>query len=130
MSLSDEILARPDALRSIRRDLSALSKELPVRSAFLLDEAGTPFGAVGHVEFRFPSPLPISRDSASDEEILAALLGEQNEESAVMLSSICPRALLVVVFEQPLRGRRRRAVRARLRKAADALHPILESKNR
>ncbi len=126
MSLSDEIVARPAALRKLRRGLSQLSEKLPVRSAFLIDDRGTPFGAVGHVEFRFPHPLPTSKGSGSDEDILAALLGEQDEESPVMLSQICPRALLVVVLEHPLRGRRRRAARSRLREAADQLRPILE----
>jgi len=127
MSLSDEVLKRPAALRSLRHGLSRLSKELPARSAFLIDETGTPFGAVGHAEFRFPHPLPTLKGTASDEDILAALLGEQkDEESPIMLSQICSRALLVVVLEHPLRGRRRRAARSRLRKAADDLRPVLE----
>ncbi len=124
MSFSDEILARPATLRNLRQGLSRLSEELPLRSAFLIDETGTPFGAVGHVEFRFPHPLPASE--GSDEDILAALLGEQDEESPVMLSQVCPRALLVVVLEHPLRGRRHRAARSRLREAADGLRRVLE----
>jgi hypothetical protein len=126
MSLSDEILARPKALQSLRQGLSRLSYDLPFRSAFLIDETGTPFGAVGHVEFRYPHPLPTSKGSASDEDILAALLGEQDEESPVMLSQICPRALMVVVLEHPLRGRRRRAARSRLQEASDELRRVLE----
>lgn len=126
MSFSDEILARPEALRNLRQDLTRLSEDLPLRSAFLIDETGTPFGAVGHVEFRFPHPLPASEGSGSDKDILAALLGEQDEESPVMLSQICPRALLVVVLEHPLRGRRHRAARSRLREAADRLRLLLE----
>ena len=58
MSLSDEILARPGAIAPIRHLLSELVSELGARSAFLVDEAGTPFGAFGNVEF--PLPYPIS----------------------------------------------------------------------
>jgi hypothetical protein len=129
VSLSDEILARRENLVRIRAILSGLLPELEARSAFLIDEAGVPFAAVGNVEFRFPHPLPSPEGEISDDAILKALLGmgRSDESSPSLLFKASPRALLVTIVEKPLRGRKRREALSRLERAAGEIKPLLEN---
>jgi hypothetical protein len=127
--LSDEILNHHENLRRIRVVLSALLDELEARSAFLIDEAGVPFAAVGNVEFRFPHPLPSSEGAEPDDTILKALLGMErtDESSPSLLFKVSPRALLVTIVEKPLQGRKRREALSRLEQAAGEIKSLLES---
>lgn len=120
MSLSDELLRRPTGLTRVREILSRLTVELRAGSAFLIDESGIPFAATGHMEFRFPSPLPETAGSVSNQAILKTLVGEQGDpkSSGFILHQVSPRALLVVYFEQPLTRKRRARVKARLAQVA------------
>lgn len=129
MSLSDEILAHRENLAHIRDILSRLLAELEARSAFLIDETGVPFAAVGNVEFRFPHPLPSLEGGKSDDAILKALLGmgQTDESSPSLLFKVSPRALLVTILEKPLQGRKHREARSRVKRAAGEIKPMLES---
>jgi hypothetical protein len=128
MSLSDRILARPHQMAHIRSVLSRLASELEAGSAFLIDEAGVPFAAVGHIEFRFPHPLPGLDGDASGEAILEKLLGihQKDDASPFLLSQVCKLALLVVVLEVPLASRKRRHALSRVKKTARELKTLLD----
>jgi hypothetical protein len=93
-----------------------------------VDEAGVVFAACGHMEFRFPNPHPELSGLPSDKYILEALLGEdrKEKESPFILLKVSPRALLVIGFERKLTGRRRRAIKSRLRKSTEELKKLLE----
>lgn len=127
MSLSDEMLSRPGALASIRRLLSELVAQLEARSAFLVDEAGTPFGAFGNVEFPLPYPLSSLTGRTEGDPLLEALLGEgkQTHSPTLLVQRVTPRALLVVELEQPLADSERRAASGRVEEKAKALAPLL-----
>jgi hypothetical protein len=127
MSLSDELF-RHRNLDLIRRTIIELISELDASSAFLVDEAGIVFAACGHMEFRFPNPHPELSGLPSDKYILEALLGEdrKEKESPFVLFKVSPRALFVIGFESTLRGRQRRAIKARLEKSTEELKKLLE----
>lgn len=119
MALSDEILADPDRMTRLRHGLEALARETGAGAAFLVDEEGTPFATIGHVEFRFPHPL-VGLVEGGDDQILRALLGEPQSEraSGFMVERLSDRALLVLILPRPPRLRRRLAIRARARELA------------
>ena len=127
MSLSDDLLRHPN-LAQIRRKLTQMISDLDANSAFLVDEAGVVFAACGHMEFRFPNPLPELSGRPSDEYILGVLLGEdrKEKESPFILLEVSPRAILVFGFDAPPTGRRRRVTRTRAKKELEALRKLLE----
>jgi hypothetical protein len=120
MALSDEILADPDKKTRLRRRLEALARESGAGAAFLVDERGTPFMTVGHVEFRLPHPLAGLVEEGGADPILRALVGEpQSEEaSGFVVERLSERALLVLVLPHPPGSRRRLAIRERARELA------------
>lgn len=127
MSLSDDLF-RHSNLARIRRTINELISEIDASSAFLVDEAGVVFAACGHMEFRFPNPHPELSGLPSDKYILEALLGEDRKEkdSPFVLFNVSPRALFVIGFESTLTGRRRRAIKSRLKKSTEELKKLLE----
>jgi hypothetical protein len=130
MGLSDEILRRPSALAEIRSQLKELARVLRARSAFLVDEQGTPFAALGSVEFSYPHPLEGLASGGGGAELLDALVGAPTEaqegQSSLMVVRVGPRALLALVLEKPTGGWRRRRAAARARRTAVAIAPLLE----
>lgn len=132
MSLSDEVLARPGGLAAIRHLLQQLVSDLGARSAFLVDERGVPFAALGSVEFRYPHPLSALAGGPGGSSLLAALLGERRRAAAsdLLVRRAGSRALLAIVLETPPAGRRRRAAVARVKRAAVKLAPLLEEGGR
>jgi hypothetical protein len=128
VSLSDEILRRPGSIAPIRRLLSDLVSRLGARSAFLVDEAGSPFGAFGNVEFPLPHPLSLLTGQEGGAPLLEALLGEAKEDHspALVVRRVGSRALLAVVLHQPLVGRPRRAALAEVDSLVARLIPLLE----
>jgi hypothetical protein len=127
VSLSDEVLESRERRVRIRKVLSRLLTDLDARSAFLIDEAGVPFAAVGNVEFKFPHPLPDPTGDESDDVILKALLGlgRTDESSSSLLFKASSRALLVTVLERPLEGKKHREAMSRIEQAGDELRPML-----
>jgi len=134
MSLSDEILAQPITLGKIRTVLKKLLDRLGARSAFLVDERGTPFAALGSVEFSYPHPLETLASGAGGAELLDALVGEAGEapraESPLLVVRVGSRALLALVLERPARGWRRRRAATRAQRAAEAIAKVLETDER
>jgi hypothetical protein len=128
MSLSDEILARPGRIASLRNVLSQLAKDLGASSAFLVDESGVPFAAIGHVQFDYPHPLSALAGEASGAAVLEALLGEPRRGTASPFLScqVSPRALVAIVLECPIGGWKRRAAMGRVKRAVKQLRPLLE----
>lgn len=127
MSLSDDLLRHPN-LAQIRRKLARIISDLDANSAFLVDEAGVVFAACGHMEFQFPNPHPALSGLPSDKYVLEALLGEERkvEDSPFVLLKVSPRALIVLGFDVRLTGRRRRTIKARVKKETKALEELLE----
>ncbi len=123
MSLSDEILADPDRMSRLRKRLDDLASKCGARAAFLVDEGGTPFATIGHLEFRLPHPLAGLVEEGEADEILAALVGEPQAErpSGLVVERLSSRALLVLVLPRPPSPRRRLAIRASARELADCL---------
>jgi hypothetical protein len=128
MSLSDEVLAQREKLHRVRHALSQLVEELGARSAFLIDEAGVPFAAIGQVEFQFPHPIPATDESRSDDVLLKALLGmdQADESSSILPLKVSARALLVTILAEPLRGKKHRKAVSRIKKTAAEIKQILE----
>ena len=123
MSLSDEIVARPGAIAPIRELLADLVSQLGARSAFLVDESGTPFGAFGNVDFPLPYPL------SSLTPLLRALLGEDQEDpnATLLVHRVSPRALVTVVLSEALTDHRRRKAIEQIKLAATRLVPLLDN---
>jgi len=123
MALSDEILADPDRMARLRSRLEALARESGAGAAFLVDEGGTPFATIGHVEFRLPHPLAGLVEEGEADAILGALVGEPQTEraSGVVVERLSARALLVLVLPRPPAARRRLAIRASARELAALL---------
>jgi hypothetical protein len=120
MALSDEILADPDRMTRLRSRLEALARESGAGAAFLVDEGGTPFATIGHVEFRLPHPLAGLVEEDEADAILGALVGEPQTEraSGLVVERLNARALLVLVLPRPPAARRRLAIRASARELA------------
>lgn len=111
MALSDDLLADRDRMKRVRSGITALAREAGASVAFLVDEAGTPFATVGHVEFRLPHPLASLVEEGGADAILGALVGEpQNHSSSVVVERLGARALLVLVLPSPPDARRRSAI--------------------
>ena len=127
MSLSDEILARPGAMAPIRHVLADLVSELEAHAAFLVDEAGTPFGAFGNVEFPLPYPLSSRAGQAGGDPLLEALLGEGKEtlSPTLLVHRVTPRALLAIELDQPLADRARREAMKHVETMSRRLVPLL-----
>jgi hypothetical protein len=123
MALSDEILADPDRRTRLRSRLEALARESGAEAAFLVDEDGTPFATIGHVEFRLPHPLAGLVETGEADAILGALLGEPQTEqrSRLIVERLSARALLVLALARPPGSRRRLAIRASARQIAALL---------
>jgi hypothetical protein len=127
LSLSDEILTRPGAIAPIRELLSELVSDLGARSAFLVDEAGTPFGAFGNVEFPLPHPLSALTGRAGGDPLLEALVGEGNEpySPTLLVHRVHSRALLAIELDRPMTESARRAAVGRLKRAQIRLAKLL-----
>jgi hypothetical protein len=123
MALSDDMLADPERMARLRRRLEALARESGAGAAFLVDEGGTPFATIGHVEFRLPHPLAGLLEDGQADAILGALLGEPPSErpSGLVVERLSDRALLVLVLPRRPGPRRRLAIRAGLRDLAELL---------
>jgi hypothetical protein len=123
MALSDDILADPDRMTRLRNRLEALARESGAGAAFLVDERGTPFATVGHVEFRLPHPLAGLVEGGEADAILAALVGEPETErsSGLVVERLSARALLVLVLPRPPGPRRRLSIRSSARELATLL---------
>jgi len=127
VSLSDEIVARPGAMAPIRELLSQLVVELGARSAFLVDETGTPFAAFGNVEFPLPHPLSSLTGQEGGVPLLEALIGETKEAHSptLVVRRVSPRALLTVLLHQPLTERSRRDALECVERTVGRLLPLL-----
>ncbi len=123
MALSDDILDDPDRRTRLRSRLEALARESGAEAAFLVDERGTPFATVGHVEFRLPHPLAGLFEGGDADAILGALVGEPQSEtsSGLVVERLSARALLVLVFPRPPNPLRRLSIRSSARALASLL---------
>ncbi len=126
MGLSDDILATPGRLTELRHHLTELRARFAARACFLVDEVGTPFATVGHLEYPLPHPLASLPGS---EEILTALVGESKTRSSseLVLERITSRALLVIVLERPVDGPLSRRNRRSVQRASRALTNLLDA---
>ena len=120
MALSDEVLSEPDRMIRLRSRLEALARESRASAAFLVDEEGSPFATIGHVEFRLPHPLAGLVAEGEADAILAALVGEPQKapKSGLVVERLSPRALMVLVLPRPPGARRRLAIRSAARDIA------------
>jgi hypothetical protein len=123
MALSDDILADPDRMTRLRSRIEALARESGAGAAFLVDERGTPFATVGHVEFRLPHPLAGLVEGDEADAILGALVGEPQtaRSSGIVVERLSARALLVLVLPRPPGPRRRHSIRSNARELAALL---------
>ena len=125
MALSDDVVADPPVLAAIRACLERLVTELGARAGFLVDEKGTPFAAVGHVEFGFPHPLESLGD---DDVVLKALVGEtsaSDRTSPYLVEPVGRRALLALAWPESATRATEHAVRRRLRQSAKEIKALL-----
>jgi hypothetical protein len=123
MAFSDEIVADPDRMTLLRRKVESLARASGAEAAFLVDEGGTPFATVGHVEFRLPHPLANLVEKEDADAILAALVGEPQTRgaSSLVVERLNPRALLVVLLPRPASSRRRLAILEKARQIGEIL---------
>ena len=128
MTLSDEVLADRERMKRVRFSMEGLTREVGARAAFLVDEAGTPFATVGHVEFRLPDPIAGLVEDGGGDAILEALVGEPPDgASNFAVERVTARALLVLVLPCPPDARLRLAVQAGARAIGRALESNLAS---
>jgi hypothetical protein len=119
MALSDDLLDAPRKLSAVRREISGLVGELGATAGFLIDEDGTPFATVGHMEFRLPHPLSNLRGG---EALLKALVGEyEHAGSRYLVERVGRRALLALLLETPQDRHARRRARATAKTIASML---------
>jgi hypothetical protein len=119
MALSDEILADPERMTRLRSRLEALARESGARAAFLVDEGGTPFATIGHVEFRLPHPLAGLVEEGDADAILGALVASPRPNGlGPRRERLSARALLSRLSRPPSSGGF--AIRA----SARALRPL------
>jgi hypothetical protein len=123
MPLSDEIVADPEKRARLRVGMESLARACRAAAAFLIDEGGTPFGTIGHVEFRLPFPLANLVEEGDADVILQALVGEPQtrDTTSVVVERLSPRALLVVLLSRPATARLRLTIRTRAREIAEVL---------
>src|SRR5574341_495343 len=109
MALSDEILQDHDRRTRLRSRLETLAVESGAEAAFLVDESGTPFATIGHVEFRLPHPLAGLVEEGDSDAILRALVGEPPppRPTGVVVERLSARALLVLVLPRVPRSKQR-----------------------
>jgi hypothetical protein len=122
VSLSDDLLADSERLGQLRERLEALVQKHSARGAFLVDEEGMPFAAVGNLEFRLPHPMAGFLDEGNADAILAALVGESaaaEPASVLVVERLSERALLVLVLVSPPSPRERASIRAAAGKLRD-----------
>jgi len=128
MALSDDLLNFPHRLSAVRKEVAGLVAAMKATAGFLVDEEGTPFATVGHMEFRFPYPLT---NLGGGDTLLKALVGEsrgvqdEDEGSRYVVERVGKRALLVLLLESPLLASEQRAMRRRVRVAAKAIARLL-----
>ena len=124
MALSDDLLAHPERLSAVRARLESLVSELDAAAGFLVDEEGTPFATVGHVEFGFPHPLSSLREG---DALLKALLGQASldDASSCLVERVGRRALLALLLQAPPGPKEIRELRRRLRQSARELGALL-----
>ena len=128
MALSDELLIYPRRLSAVRQELAGLVAELKATAGFLVDEEGTPFAAIGHIEFHLPHPLT---NLGGGDALLKALVGESRRErdegegSRYIVERVGKRALLALLLESPLVATEQRATRRRVRVTAKAITRLL-----
>ena len=128
MALSDDLLIHPRRLSAVRQEVAGLVAELKVTAGFLVDEEGTPFATVGHLEFRLPHPLT---NLGGGDALLKALVGEsrrekdEGERSRYIVERVGKRALLALLFESPLVATEQRAMHRRVRVTAKAIARLL-----
>lgn len=123
MALSDEIVADPDRRNQLRGRVESVARACGAVAAFLVDEGGTPFATIGHVEFRLPFPLANLVEEGDADVVLQALVGEPqtHNPSSVVVERLSPRALLVVLLPRPASARKRVTIRTRAREIAESL---------
>ncbi len=133
MALSDDLLIHPRRFSAVRQEVAGLVAESRATAGFLVDEEGTPFATVGHMEFRFPHPLT---NLGGGDALLKALVGESpggpggpggNDEggSRYIVERVGKRALLALLLESPLRSSGHRTMRRRVRLTAKAIRRLL-----
>lgn len=128
MALSDDLLSYPHRFSAVRREVAGLVVELKATAGFLVDEEGSPFATVGHVEFRLPHPLS---NLGEGDALLKALVGEglgdkdEGEGSRYIVERVGTRALLALLLESPLLATEQRAMRRRVRVTAKAIARLL-----
>ena len=131
MALSDDLLIHPLRLSAVRQEVASLVTELRATAGFLVDEEGTPFATVGHMEFRLPHPLT---NLGGGDALLEALVGEspggpsgkdEGEGSRYIVERVGTRALLALLLESPLLPSGQRTMRRRVRLAAKAIRKLL-----
>lgn len=125
MAVSDDLLHHPHRLSAVRKQIESVVADLGAAAGFLVDEDGTPFATVGHVEFQLPHPLPSLREG---DALLKALVGEDPSEvdgGRILVERVGDRALLTLLFEKPLPSTRKRATRRRSRDCARAVAHLL-----
>ena len=125
MALSDEVVSDPPVLAAIRARLENLVSELGARAGFLVDEKGTPFAAVGHVEFGFPHPL---ENLGDDDVVLNALVGEtsvSDTTSPYLVEPVGRRALVALARPESATAETEHAIRRRLRQSAKEIEALL-----
>ena len=123
-------MIHPRRLSAVRQEVASLVTELKATAGFLVDEEGTPFATVGHIEFRFPHPLT---NLSGGDALLKALVGESpggpggNDEggSRYIVERVGKRALLALLLESPLRSSGHRTMRRRVRLTAKAIRRLL-----
>ena len=121
MSLSDEVISTPTRLTALRNALRELAERVGAEAAFLVDEHGTPFATVGHIEFAWPNPLTALDGS---DAVLHALVGESGPSNGqVHVKRLSDRALLAVV--RPAEAESGSALRRGMDRAAKQLAPLL-----
>ena len=129
LSPADDLLIHPLRLSAVRQEVASLVTELRATAGFLVDEEGTPFATVGHMEFRLPHPLT---DLGGGDALLEALVGEspggpsgkdEGEGSRYIVERVSKRALLALLLESPLRPHR--TMRRRVRLTAKAIRRLL-----
>jgi len=125
MAVSDDLLHHPHRLSAVREQIESVVADLGATAGFLVDEEGTPFATVGHVEFQLPHPLPSLREG---DALLNALVGEEPSDvdgGRTLVERVGDRALLTLLFENPFPSSEKREARRRAQACARAVASLL-----
>ncbi len=125
MAASDDLLDDPQRLSAVRAQIETIVDELGARAGFLVDEEGTPFAAVGPMEFRLPHPLAHLHGGSA---LLGALVGEKPAETGderYVVERVGNKALLALLLEEPLPAKEKRATGRRIRDSAKSIAKLL-----